>query len=81
MLKILVLALLAALTDPMLIPDGDYVVVVEKIVDAKHMIVKMDNGIESEIAATATVSFDPSSHIKRAKIFVYKGLIITFKPA
>ncbi len=71
--------LLATLISPSLIPDGDYEVVVEKIVDAKHVIVKMDNGIESEISATGTLSFDPSSHIKHAKIFVYKGLIITYK--
>lgn len=71
----------AALVDPSLIPDGDYVVLVEKIVDAKHVIVKMDNGVESEIPATSTLSFDPSSHAKRMKIFVYKGLIITFKAA
>lgn len=78
---VLPLAASAALTDPSLIPDGDYDVVVEKIVDAKHVIVRMDNGIEAEIPATGTLSFDPSSKIKKAKIFVYKGLIITYKPA
>jgi len=71
--------LLASLVNPSLIPDGDYVVSVEKIVDSKHIVVKMDNGIEAEIPAAATVSFDPSSHMKRAKIFVYKGVVITYR--
>lgn len=69
----------AALVDSSLIPDGDYVVAVERIVDTKHVIVKMDNGVESEIGAAATLSFDLSAHVRRMKIFVYKGLIITFK--
>lgn len=71
--------LLASLVDPALIPDGDYVVTVEKIVDSKHIVVKMENGIESQIPAAATVSFDPGSHLKHAKIFVYKGVVITYK--
>ncbi|HKU68949.1 MAG TPA: hypothetical protein VJP85_14340 [Candidatus Baltobacteraceae bacterium] len=80
-LTLLAIPASAALVDPALIPDGDYVVIVERIVDPKHIIVKMDNGIESEIAATSTLSFDPSSRLKRAKIFVYKGLIITYRAA
>lgn len=71
--------LAASLVDPSLIPDGDYVVTVEKIVDSKHILVKMENGIESQIPAAATVSFDMSSHLKHAKLFVYKGVVITYK--
>lgn len=72
---------LAALVDPSLIPDGDYTVVVEKIVDAKHIIVKMDNGVESQLPAAKSMSFDPTAHVSKAKIFVYKGVVITYKPA
>lgn len=71
--------LVATLVNPSLIPDGDYVVTIERIVDSKHIIVRMDNGIESQIPAAATVSFDAGSHMKHAKIFVYKGLVITYK--
>jgi hypothetical protein len=71
----------AALVDPALIPDGDYVVSVEKIVDPKHIIVKMENGIESKLCATGSMTFDPASHVGRMKIFLYKGVVITYKPA
>ncbi len=70
----------AALVDPSLIPDGDYTVVVEKIVDAKHIVVKMDNGVEAQIPAAKSMSFDPGVHVTKAKIFVYKGVVITYKP-
>lgn len=73
------LLLAASMVDPSLIPDGDYVVTVERIIDSKHIVVKMDNGIESQIPAAATVSFDAGSHMKHAKIFVYKGVVITYK--
>lgn len=73
-------AVLSSLVQPALIPDGDYLVIVEKIVDAKHIIVRMDNGIESQIPAAPTLSFNPAAHLKYAKIFVYKGAVITFKP-
>lgn len=66
--------------DPSLIPDGDYEVTVEKIVDAKHIVVKMDNGVESQLPAAKSMSFDPSAHVSKAKIFVYKGVVITYKP-
>ena len=73
------LLLATSLVDPSLIPDGDYVVTVERVIDAKHIVVKMDNGIEAQIPAAATVSFDAGSHMKHAKIFVYKGVVITYK--
>jgi hypothetical protein len=75
----LLIAASGSLVDAALIPDGDYVVTVERVVDAKHILVKMDNGIESQIPAAATVTFDTGSRIQRAKIFVYKGLVITYK--
>lgn len=75
----LLLAAAGSLVDPSLIPDGDYAVVVERVVDAKHIVVKMDNGIESQIPAAATVTFDTGIRMKHAKIFVYKGVVITFK--
>lgn len=71
--------MLLALVDPALIPDGDYAVTVEKVVDAKHLVVKMENGIEARLPATGSMSFDPNSKVTKAHIFVYKGVIITFK--
>lgn len=69
----------ASLVDPSLIPDGEYKVTVEKVVDGKHIVVKMDNGIESEVPATKTLTFDAAEASRNAKIFIYKGLVITFK--
>ncbi len=72
---------LAALVDPSLIPDGDYVVTVEKIVDSKHVIVKMENGVESNLPAAKSMTFDTNFKASKAKIFVYKGTVITFAKA
>lgn len=69
----------ASLVDPALIPDGEYKVTVEKVVDSKHIIVKMDNGIESEVPAAKTLSFDSTSSVKTARLFIYKGVVITFR--
>jgi hypothetical protein len=41
----------AAIVAPTSIPDGTYTVVVLKVVDAKHVDVKLDNGSESTLAA------------------------------
>jgi hypothetical protein len=73
------IAVRAALVDPALIPDGEYKVTIEKVVDSKHIIVKMDNGIESEVPATKTLSFDGASAAKTARLFIYKGVVITFR--
>ena len=72
---------LAALVDPSLIPDGDYTVTVEKVVDAKHVIVNMENGVESNLPAAKSMTFDPNFKAGKAKIFVYKGTVITFSKA
>ena len=42
---------LAATIDASLIPDGTYTVKVEKVVDAKHIQVAMDNGAETTLSA------------------------------
>ena len=69
----------AALVNPSLIPGGDYVVTVERITDAKHVIVKMDNGVEAKLPAASSMQLDPASKPGKATIFVYKGVVITYK--
>ncbi len=69
----------ASLVDPALIPDGEYKVTIEKVVDSKHIVVKMDNGIESEVPAAKTLTFDGATASKTARLFIYKGVVITFK--
>ncbi|HET7813546.1 MAG TPA: hypothetical protein VFL13_04170 [Candidatus Baltobacteraceae bacterium] len=74
-----ILAMLFALVDPSLIPDGDYNVTVERVVDAKHLVVRMENGVEARLPATGSMTFDTSQKVTKAHIFVYKGVIITYK--
>lgn len=40
----------ATVIDASLIPDGTYVVKVEKVQDAQHLLVAMDNGMETTLA-------------------------------
>jgi hypothetical protein len=37
----------AALIDPSLVPDGTYIAKVEKVVDQTHLLVAMQNGVET----------------------------------
>lgn len=69
----------AALVDPSLIPDGDYKVTIERVLDDKHILVRMENGIESRLSAAKTLTFDGAAASKAARIFIYKGTVITFK--
>lgn len=65
--RVAILALLASISAPVaafagtvdasLIPDGTYVVKVEKIPDSAHALVVMNNGLETTLTATGAVSF------------------------
>ncbi|MBV8582890.1 MAG: hypothetical protein JO241_02760, partial [Candidatus Eremiobacteraeota bacterium] len=44
-------AAMATTIDSSLIPDGTYTVKVERVIDAKHMLVTMDNGAETTLSA------------------------------
>jgi hypothetical protein len=37
----------AAMVDPSLVPDGTYTAKVEKVVDPAHLLVAMENGVET----------------------------------
>lgn len=69
----------AALVAPALIPDGEYKVTIERVIDDKHIVVRMDNGIESELPASKTLTFGGAAASKNAHLFIYKGVVITFK--
>jgi hypothetical protein len=70
----------AALVDPTLIPDGTYVVLVEKVVDSAHIVVKMDNGMETTFAADG-VDFGDVKPDQKLKISVVRGKIPVFRVA
>ncbi|HET9096168.1 MAG TPA: hypothetical protein VFN37_05875 [Candidatus Baltobacteraceae bacterium] len=65
--------------DPSLIPDGTYTATVEKVVDSKHVLVKLDNGMEATLTTNrANVDFSkvtPNDHIMMSLI---KGLVAVY---
>jgi len=65
--------------DPSQIPDGTYSATVERIVDAKHIVVRLDNGTEAALSTSrANVDFTkahPNDHIKLSLI---KGAVAVY---
>ena len=84
-----VLALAAAIAAPIsatantvdasLVPDGTYVVKVEKVMDAQHMTVRMDNGIETTLAAKGSVDFLKVKNNDTVQISVVQGKVPVYK--
>lgn len=72
-------ALAANLIDPSLIPDGTYTVKVEKVVDAKHVTVTMDNGAEATLpGGRATVDFSKIKQGDQIKLSLIKGQVMVY---
>ena len=69
----------AASIDATLVPDGTYVVKVEKVQDASHAVVMMDNGVETTLVATGSVSFGSVKANDTMKITIIKGKVPVFK--
>jgi type 1 fimbria pilin len=69
------LAASAASIDSTLIPDGTYTVKVERVTDAQHVTVVMNNGIETTLVATGSVSFTKVKANDTIKVSVLKGKV------
>jgi hypothetical protein len=69
----------AAAVDSTLVPDGTYVVKVEKVEDAQHALVMMDNGVETTLVAQGTVNFSSFKPNDTVKISLIKGKVPVFK--
>lgn len=67
-------ATLASTVDPTLIPDGTYVVKVEKVQDASHILVVMQNGVETTLVASR-LDFNRVKANDTLKISLIKGLV------
>lgn len=65
----------AASIDSTLIPDGTYTVKVEKVPDAQHVTVVMNNGIETTLVATGSVTFAKVKANDTIKVSVLKGKV------
>ncbi|MDQ6930453.1 MAG: hypothetical protein M3126_07295 [Candidatus Eremiobacteraeota bacterium] len=65
--------------DASLIPDGTYTVKVDKIVDAQHMVVVMQNSVKTTVAANrATMDFKTLSPNDNVKLSLGKGKVLVF---
>ena len=65
----------AATVDPGLIPDGTYVVKVEKVQDAQHILVVMQNGVETTLTARSNIDFSKVKANDTIKISLIKGIV------
>jgi type 1 fimbria pilin len=69
----------ATTIDASLIPDGTYTVKVEKVLDSKHLLVTMDNGAETTLAAgRPTVDFSKVKPNDQLKLSLIKGNVMVF---
>ncbi len=65
--------------DSSLIPDGTYTVKVEKVLDAKHVLVTMDNGAETTLGAGRdTVDFSKVKPSDQIKLSLIKGNVMVY---
>ncbi|MDQ2679703.1 MAG: hypothetical protein M3Y21_01580 [Candidatus Eremiobacteraeota bacterium] len=64
--------------DATLIPDGTYTVKVEKVQDAQHILVKMDNGAETTLTPAAGKSFGKIKPNDNVKLSILKGKVPVF---
>ncbi len=68
-------AVLANTVEATLIPDGTYVVKIEKVPDSQHILVKMDNGIETTLSAKGSVNFSKVKPNDSVKLSVTGGKV------
>jgi hypothetical protein len=66
-------AAFATTVDATMIPDGTYTVKVEKVQDPKHVLVMMQNGIETMLAARDATNFGSLKANQMVTISVVKG--------
>jgi hypothetical protein len=71
------LAAFAAAVDPSMIPDGTYVVKVEKVEDQSHLLVMMQNGVETTLVSRST--FTAVKANDTLKVSLIKGVCPVFQ--
>jgi hypothetical protein len=65
--------------DPTLIPDGTYTATVEKVMDGKHITIKMDNGVETTVTTNrSNVDFSKVHPNDQIKMSLIKGMVAVF---
>lgn len=69
----------ASAIDAALIPDGTYTLKAEKVVDAAHIQVAMDNGSETTLSAgRPTVDFSKVKPNDQLKASIIKGAVVVY---
>lgn len=69
----------AGTVDASLIPDGTYTATVEKVVDDKHMLVKMNNGMETTLTTDrSNVDFSKAKANDNIKLSLIKGMVAVY---
>lgn len=72
-------ALAGNTVDPSLIPDGTYTATVEKVVDSKHILVKLDNGMEAQLTTNRpNVDFSKVGANDHIMMSLIKGLVAVY---
>lgn len=73
-------ALAANTVDPSLIPDGTYTATVEKVVDSKHILVKLDqNGMETTLTTNrSNVDFSKVAANDHIMMSLIKGMVAVY---
>jgi hypothetical protein len=67
------------MVDPVSLTDGTYTVKVERVVDAKHVQVMMDDGKETTLTAgRATVDFSKVQPNDQLKMSIIKGTVMVY---
>jgi hypothetical protein len=64
-----------ATVDSGLIPDGTYVVKVEKVQDSQHVLVVMQNGVETTLIARSNIDFNKVKTNDVIKVSLIKGIV------
>lgn len=72
-LSLVPVAASAAAIDASLVPDGTYTVTVEKVQDAQHIVVLMDNGTETTLTASGSADFSKIKAPAKIKCSIIKG--------
>ena len=69
----------AAVVDANLIPDGRYVVKVERVDDAHHVFVLMPNGMETNLTGRDNVDFSKLKPNDTIQIALIKGIVPVYQ--
>ena len=73
------LALAGNTVDPSLIPDGTYNATVEKVMDGKHITIKMNNGVETTVTTNrSNVDFNKVRPNDQIKMSLIKGMVAVY---